>query len=310
MQATIREYLDELSAEFGFLACGVARARRLDEEETRLKTWLERGYHGEMHYMANNMEKRLDPTLLVPGAKTVITFLHNYFPQHEQAAEAPKIARYAYGEDYHRVLKDKLYELTDRLQERAGKISGRIFVDSAPVMERQWAALAGLGWIGKNSLLLRKGTGSWFFIATLISDLDLEPDAPVTDHCGSCTACMEACPTQAIVADGVVDASKCISYLTIELKDPIPQEFHNNLSGWAFGCDICQEVCPWNRFSEPNQEPRFQPLNQWPAWDTGTWKYLTKEQFTATFGQSAITRTGFERLKDNVSLVLKNQRNS
>lgn len=292
------------------MACGVATARRLDEEEDRLKEWLGRGYQGEMAYLERNIDKRLDPRLLVPGAKTVITFLYNYFPQDEQQRGAPSIARYARGEDYHRVIKDKLYNLVTRLEEQAGKISGRIFVDSAPVMERQWAALAGLGWIGKNSLLLRKGTGSWFFIGSLISDLDIAPDTPVTDHCGSCTACMEACPTQAIVADGVVDASKCISYLTIELKDPIPQEFHNNLSGWAFGCDICQEVCPWNRFSEPNQEPRFQPLNQWPAWDTGTWQNLTEEQFTDTFGQSAITRTGFVRLKENVSLALKNQRNS
>jgi epoxyqueuosine reductase len=296
----IKKKLQSLAVEHGFIAVGVARARRLAEHENNLKTWLNKGFAGEMQYMHNHLEKRLDPTILVPGAKTVITFLYNYFPSGKQNSSAPKVARYAWGEDYHRVVKDKLFLLVQELEAHGGKLSGRIFVDSAPVMERQWAALAGLGWIGKNSLLLRKGVGSWFFIATLISDIDLPEDQPTTDHCGTCTACMDACPTQAIVSEGVIDARRCISYTTIELKDKTPAEIKANSEGWIFGCDICQEVCPWNSFSVAHSEPRFTPMDNWIEWDRSTWKSLSSEQFNNTFGSSPLTRAGFEKIKGEI----------
>lgn len=283
------------------MAVGVARARRLNEQEQTLKQWLEKGYAAGMQYMHNHLEKRLDPTLLVPGAKTVITLLYNYFPATQQVSDAPKIARYAWGEDYHVVIKDKLYDLVSELEKSIGKITGRIFVDSAPVMERQWAALGGLGWIGKNSLLLRKGTGSWFFIACIISDLDLPEDQPVTNHCGSCTACIDACPTQAIVADGVIDAGKCISYQTIEMKGPLTEEMQQENPGWAFGCDICQEVCPWNSFAEPHHEPRFEPKENWTQWDYTAWKNLSEANFKEAFGHSPLIRAGFGKIKQTVS---------
>ena len=256
--------------------------------------WLEKGYHGEMGYMENHFEKRLDPTLLVPGAKSVISFLYNYYPEKIQNNAAPKISKYTYGEDYHRVIKDKLYLLMDEFKAEIGGLNYRIFVDSAPVMERQWAALSGLGWIGKNSLLLRQGVGSFFFIANVICDAEFEYDQPVTEHCGTCTACIDACPTQAIVADKVIDANKCISYQTIELKQPVPLA---DTHGWLYGCDVCQDVCPWNRFSTPHSEPRFEPKNNWLEWETGDWHSLTETEFQSTFGQSAMTRAGFDKIK-------------
>ena len=298
----IKTVLQSLAEKHGFLAVGVAKARKLSEEEDSLKQWLANDFHGSMAYMENHLEKRLDPTLLVPGAKSVLCFLYNYYPEKTQHPDAPKVAKYAYGEDYHRVIKDKLHNLMAELQQHVGQTSGRVFVDSAPVMERQWAVLSGLGWIGKNSLLLRKGFGSFFFIATVICDLELPVDSPVTDHCGSCTACIDACPTDAIVQDGVVDASRCISYLTIERKEPIPGHFKDNMEGWIFGCDICQDVCPWNRFSEPAQEPRFQ-AGEWIDWDAEDWKNLTQQDFEAQFAKAAITRAGFEKIKQSIGFI-------
>jgi epoxyqueuosine reductase len=300
----IKAELNRLAQDFGFIAVGVSKARRLSEEQNHFEKWLGLGYHGEMQYMENHFDKRLDPTLLVPGSKSVISFLYNYYPSKQQNPEAPKIAKYAWGVDYHKVIKDRLFELIEELIKTSGKIEGRIFVDSAPVMERQWAALSGLGWLGKNSLLLRKGEGSFFFIATLLSDLDLEPDTATTDHCGTCTACIDACPTQAIVADGVIDASKCISYLTIEKKGSVPASFYNQTENWVFGCDICQDVCPWNRFSEPHTETLFQP-KEWINWSFKDWEALTIENFKENFSASPLTRAGFEKIKQEVDRNVK-----
>jgi epoxyqueuosine reductase len=300
--SALKSHLQSLSEKYGFIAVGVTAARKLTEEEQNLKTWLDKGYQGTMQYMENHFEKRLDPTLLVPGAKSVICFLYNYFPDRQQNPDAPKLAKYAWGEDYHRVIKDKLYDLVAELQKTTGPLEGRIFVDSAPVMERQWAALSGLGWLGKNSLLLRKGVGSYFFIATLISDLEPEPDKPSTSHCGTCTACVDACPTQAIVQDGVIDASKCISYLTIERKNDIPEAFQSNMEGYFFGCDICQDVCPWNHFSTPNTETRFEP-GTWIDWNGDMWSKMDEITFGKLFGHSAVTRAGFEKIRKNLDFI-------
>lgn len=299
----LKTRLQKLSEKYGFLAVGVAAARKLDEEENRLKNWLDKGYHGTMQYMENHFEKRLDPTLLVPGAKSVICFLYNYYPAVRQNPDSPQVAKYAYGEDYHRVIKDKLYDLMAELQTETGPIEGRIFVDSAPVMERQWAALSGLGWTGKNSLLLRKGVGSFFFIATVICNLQAEPDQPSTSHCGTCTACIDACPTQAIVEDGIIDASRCISYLTIERKNDIPKAFQSHMAGYAFGCDICQDVCPWNQFSTPHAEPRFEP-GDWIEWDATQWAKMDETEFEVQFAKSALTRAGFDKIKNNVKHII------
>jgi epoxyqueuosine reductase len=298
-RAEIRALLEKLALEKGFIGVGCAAVRRLNEEEDHLRDWLKRGFQGSMGYMERNFEKRLDPGLLVPGAKTVIVFLYNYYSDKQQQPGTPKIARYARGEDYHRVVKDQIYRIMGELETHTGKINGRVFVDSAPVMERQWAVLAGLGWIGKNSLLLRKGVGSYFFIGTAICDLELEPDDPVLPHCGECTACIDACPTNAIVADGVIDARRCISYITIESKEPMPADIRANSQNWAFGCDICQEVCPWNRFSEPHGEPRFEPRENFENWDTETWKQLNEETFNALFGHTPLSRAGWLKFKDS-----------
>jgi len=300
--AALKSHLQKLSDKYGFIAVGVAAARKLTEEEDRLKSWLEKGYHGTMQYMENHFEKRLDPTLLVPGAKTVISFLYNYYPDGRQNTNAPKVAKYAWGEDYHRVIKDKLYDLVAELQTVLGPFEGRIFVDSAPVMERQWATLAGLGWTGKNSLLLRKGVGSYFFIATIICDLELEPDSPVSSHCGTCTACIDACPTQAIVQDGVIDATKCISYLTIERKSDIPEAFQQKMEGFVFGCDICQDVCPWNQFSTPHTEPRFD-AGDWINRDLKAWQNMDAYAFEEQFGKSAITRAGYTKIRETLDFI-------
>lgn len=296
-----------LSDQYGFIDVGVARARKLAEEETHLSEWLKKGYHGSMSYMQNHFEKRLDPTLLVPGAKSVICFLYNYFPEKIQNPNAPKIAKYAFGEDYHKVIKDKLFALVKELEVVAGKFNGRIFVDSAPVMERQWAVLSGLGWIGKNSLLLRKSHGSFFFICSIICDLELEPDHIETDHCGTCTACIDACPTNAILANKVIDAGKCISHATIELKDTIPADIAQKSQDWIFGCDICQDVCPWNRFSAPHKEERFIASNNWLDWDRDVWLNLTEEKFQQTFQNSAIQRAGYHKLSETIKLVTKHK---
>ncbi len=299
-RAEIKQRLQQLAQDKGFIAVGCAAARRLDEEENKLRSWLEKGYQGSMGYMERNLDKRLDPCLLVPGAKTVIVFLYNYFPAEQQLPDVPKIARYAWGEDYHRVVKDQIYDIVKELETQTGKINGRVFVDSAPVMERQWAALAGLGWLGKNSLLLRKGVGSYFFIGTVVCDLELEPDQATTNHCGECTACIDACPTQAIVADGVVDAGRCISYITIESKAPMPDEIRSKSESWVFGCDICQEVCPWNKFSKPHAEPRFEPQQAFHTWDMNEWEQMDENMFKSVFGKTPLTRAGWQKLKNSM----------
>lgn len=288
----------------GFLSCGISSAGFLEDEASRLEQWLRQGHHGSMTYMERNFDKRLDPTKLVPGAKSVVSLLYNYFPKECQSdASAPKISKYAYGKDYHVVIKDKLYELMQVLQEEIGEIHGRVFVDSAPVLDKAWAAKAGLGWIGKHTNLISKQAGSFYFIAELIIDLPLEQDAPVTDHCGSCTACIDACPTQAIVAPYQVDGSKCISYFTIELKEAIPKEVKGQFDNWAFGCDVCQDVCPWNRFSNPHQEPQFEPSPELLQMSKGDWHEITEVVFDRLFAESAVQRTQFSGLKRNLDFL-------
>ena len=288
----------------GFLSCGISNAGFLEDEAPRLEQWLRQGHHGSMTYMERNFDKRLDPTKLVPGAKSVVSLLYNYFPKESQSdTSAPKISKYAYGKDYHVVIKDKLYELMQVLQEEIGEIHGRVFVDSAPVLDKAWAAKAGLGWIGKHTNLISKQAGSFYFIAELIIDLPLEQDPPVTDHCGSCTACIDACPTQAIVAPYQVDGSKCISYFTIELKEAIPQEVKGQFDNWAFGCDVCQDVCPWNRFSTPHQEPQFEPSPELLQMSKGDWHEITEAVFDRLFSESAVQRTQFSGLKRNLDFL-------
>ena len=294
--------IKELAATCGFDACGISRSERLDSEEDHLANWLGKGYHGTMHYMENHFEKRLDPRKLVPGSRSVVSLLFNYFPHKELQGDV-KISKYAYGEDYHRVLKDRMQLLLERMQEEFGPISGRAFVDSAPVLERAWAARSGLGWIGKHSLLLRKGAGSFYFIAQLIIDLDLDPDSPATQHCGSCTACIDACPTGAIVGDGIVDSNRCISYLTIELKEEIPKTQRDQLNGWVFGCDICQDVCPWNRFAKEHREPRFAPHAQLEEFLSTDWQEISQDIFRDIFKKSAVKRAGFPKLRHSISII-------
>lgn len=294
----------QIAQRLGFMACGISKADFLAEEAPRLEAWLTQNYHGEMGYMARNFDKRLDPRKLVPGAKSVVSLLYNYFPStSQQDKAAPKIARYAYGKDYHRVVKDKLFEFMHEIQHQIGAVEGRVFVDSAPVLEKAWAAKSGLGWVGKNTNLIRKQNGSYFFIAELIVDLDLAPDGAVTDHCGSCTACLDACPTNAFVAPYQLDASKCISYFTIELKDAIPTEVKGQFDNWAFGCDICQEVCPWNRFSIPHNESDFEPHPELMQLSKNDWEEITEEVFDRLFEVSAVQRTGFYGLKRNLEFL-------
>lgn len=289
----------------GFSFTGIARAQPLDEEARRLEAWLNQGLHGKMQYMANHFDLRTDPTKLVPGAKSVVVLMHNYFPKEKQTSpDAPRLARYAYGEDYHFVLKRKLKDLLRFIREQIGEVDGRCFVDSAPVMERDWARRAGLGWAGKNTLLIRPGAGSYFFLAELILDLELETDQPMTDHCGTCRRCIDACPTEAISPQGyLLDASKCISYLTIELRDEIPQEFQGKMEGWAFGCDICQEVCPWSRFATPHQEVAFEPEPGLMEMDQRQWHEITEDVFRQFFSKSAVKRTKYEGLKRNLKFL-------
>lgn len=280
----------------------------MDEEARRLEAWLRQGFHGKMSYMENHFDLRTDPTKLVPGAKSVIVLMHNYFPKEKQTdPAAPKLARYAYGEDYHFVLKRKLKDLLHFIRENIGEVNGRCFVDSAPVLERDWAKRTGIGWTGKNTLLIHPKAGSYFFLAELILDLELAPDSPLRDHCGTCRRCIDACPTDAISPEGyLLDASKCISYLTIELRDAIPGEFQGKMENWAFGCDICQEVCPWNRFSKPHDEPAFEPHPELMAMSKRQWEEVTEEVFKQIFKKSAVKRTKFEGLKRNLQF-LKNQ---
>lgn len=289
----------------GFAFCGIAKAGFLEEEAPRLETWLEKGMHGEMRYMENHFDKRLDPRLLVDGAKSVISLGLNYYTDNKQADPlAPKISKYAYGEDYHLIIKDKLKQLLQIINEKIGEVGGRAFVDSAPVLDRAWAQKAGLGWIGKNTNLISKKAGSFFFLAELIIDLELEYDIePAADHCGTCTRCVDACPTDAIVGPYVVDGSRCISYLTIELKNEIPQEFKGKMDDWMFGCDICQDVCPWNRFSVLHNEPSFTPHPKLLTLSKDDLQDITEDVFRKVFKNSAVKRTKFSGLARNISFL-------
>jgi len=287
----------------GFLSCGISKAGFLEEEAPRLEKWLNNNMHGQMHYMENHFDKRLNPTLLVDGAKSVISLLLNYYPAEFQNEESYKISKYAYGQDYHFVIKEKLKELLHFIQTEIGEVSGRAFVDSAPVLDKAWAAKSGLGWMGKNTNLITQKVGSFYFIAELIVDLELDYDAPTTDHCGSCTACIDACPTEAIVAPYVVDGSKCISYFTIELKENIPMEMKGKLDDWVFGCDVCQDVCPWNRFSKPHSEPLLKVNPELLSFTKKDWEEITEDVFKKVFNNSAVTRTKLEGLKRNVSFL-------
>ncbi|MCB0456308.1 MAG: tRNA epoxyqueuosine(34) reductase QueG [Flavobacteriaceae bacterium] len=287
----------------GFLSCGISKAEFLEEEAPRLERWLKANMHGEMSYMENHFDKRLDPTKLVEGSKSVISVLLNYFPKEFQRKDSYKISKYAYGTDYHSVIKEKLKALLFFIQNEIGAVNGRAFVDSAPVLDKAWAAKSGQGWVGKHSNLLSKQVGSFFFIAELIVDVALEYDAPVTDHCGTCTACIDACPTQAIVQPYVVDGSKCISYLTIELKNEIPAHFSSQMDHWMFGCDVCQDVCPWNRFSKAHSEPLFNPHPELLSKSKKEWKEITEEVFAEIFKKSAVKRTKFSGLQRNISFL-------
>lgn len=289
----------------GFDFCGIARAQRLDADARRLEQWLSNGMHGSMRYMENYFELRIDPQKLVPGAKSVITLLLNYFPSQKQNAESPKISKYAYGKDYHQVIKNKLAALLQTLHDKIGEIRGRGFVDSAPVLERTWAQKSGLGWIGKNGNLITRRSGSFFFIATLITDLELEYDDPfANDYCGSCTKCIDACPTNAILSDKIVDGSKCISYFTIELKEMmIPAHMKDKFDNWMFGCDVCQDVCPWNRFSKPTTEIEFSPIYQLLHFSLEQWKDLTEDSFKKIFKDSPIRRAKYEGIKRNLKFL-------
>ena len=298
------ELIKSEAERLGFLGCGISKAGFLEDEAPRLEQWLSGGYQGSMHWLENHFDKRLDPTKLVPGAKSVVSVILNYYPDEQQSdPAAPKIAKYAYGEDYHFVLKRKLKSLLNFIREHIGEVDGRAFVDSAPVMERAWAERSGLGWIGKHGLLLNKGTGSFFFLGELIIDLELEPDQPVSDHCGTCTKCIDACPTDAIIAPEILDSNKCISYLTIELKDAIPSAFRDQMENWAFGCDICQDVCPWNRFSKPTNVNEFKPHPDMLGLDETAWHEITEEVFQKIFTKSAVKRAKFSGLKRNLKFL-------
>lgn len=304
-KSTYSQFIKAEAQKLGFLFCGIAEAGFLEQEAPRLESWLQQGFHGEMNYMENHFDKRLDPRLLVDDAKSVISLGLNYYSEQQQLDPlAPKISRYAFGADYHDVIKQKLFTLLDLIREEIGEVNGRAFVDSAPVLDRAWAKKAGLGWVGKSGNLISKQKGSFFFLAELIVNLELEYDIePTKDHCGTCTRCIDACPTEAIVAPAVVDGSRCISYLTIELKNEIPQEFKGKMDNWAFGCDICQDVCPWNRFSVLHQEPAFQPPPELLAMTKADWEEITEDTFRKVFKNSAVKRTKFAGLTRNISFL-------
>lgn len=292
--------------DFGFQNCGISRAEFLEEDALPLENWLRNNYHGEMHYMENYFDKRLDPRLLVDGAKSVISLSYNYYPTAKiSTLDNFKISKYAYAQDYHEVIKEILRDLVAELQQEIGEFSFRIFVDSAPVLERSWARKSGIGWVGKNANLITKQTGSFYFLAEIICDLDVMPDSPETDHCGSCRKCIDACPTDAIVSDKIIDGSKCISYATIELKNEIPDYFAGKMEDWMFGCDICQDVCPWNRFSKPNHQQKFQPNESLLTFKKNDWQELTQELFSEIFKKSPVKRTKFSGLQRNISFLDK-----
>jgi epoxyqueuosine reductase len=287
----------------GFDFCGISKADFLEEEAPRLEKWLLQNQHGKMAYMQNYFDKRLDPRQLVPGAKSVISLLYNYYTEEKQDPSAPKISKYAYGRDYHFVVKEKLKELVHFINEKIGQVNGRVFVDSAPVLERAWAKKSGLGWVGKNTNLINKNSGSFFFIAEIISDLELMADGPVEDFCGTCTRCIDACPTDAIIQPYVVDGSKCISYFTIELKEEIPVAVKGKMDDWIFGCDVCQDVCPWNRFSKVHREKQFLPSPELIAMNESEWHEITREVFDHLFHDSPVMRTGYDGLKRNLDFI-------
>ena len=297
--------IKQLAAELGFSFCGIAQATKLEDDARRLESWLDKGMHGNMKYMERYFDLRVDPRKLVPGAKSVITLLLNYFPKEKQDANSPKVSKYAYGKDYHEVIREKLNSLIELIKQQIGEIHGRGFVDSAPVLERTWAQRSGLGWVGKNGNLINKQMGSFFFIATLITDLDLEHDDPfVKDYCGTCTRCIDACPTDAILPGKIVDGSKCISYFTIELKEMlIPGEMKGKFDNWMFGCDICQDVCPWNRFSKPTEEIEFTPLPGILDLSTKEWESMTEEKFKKIFKDSPLSRSKLKGIQRNLKFL-------
>ncbi len=306
MQSVTEKYsllVKTTAKKLGFDFCGISKAEFLEEEAPRLENWLKKNQNGEMAYMENYFDKRLDPTLLVPGAKSVISLLYNYYPEQQNQNPNYKISKYAFGNDYHEVIKEKLNTFLSELKTQIGDISGRAFVDSAPVLEKVWAKKAGLGWIGKNSNLITKSKGSFFFLAELIVDVKLKTDEGIPDYCGTCTKCIDACPTEAIVEPYVVDGSKCISYLTIELKNEIPQTFSSKMDNWVFGCDVCQDVCPWNRFSEPHKEPLFKDNSSKLELTNAEWEELSEEGFKILFKHSSIKRTKYKGLKRNVQFI-------
>jgi len=300
------EQIKQWAYELGFLYCGISKAAFLESEARDLEKWLNKGHHGEMAWMENHFDLRVDPTRLVPGARSVISFALNYYPAStQQDPTAPKLAKYAYGRDYHKVIRKKLKTLMRKIEAAYGEVAGRGFVDSAPVMDKAWAKRAGIGWVGKHTNLIAKKAGSFFFLAELILDLDLEPDGPVKDYCGTCTRCLDACPTGALSPDRpyTIDGSKCISYFTIELKGELPNEMNGKFGNWAFGCDICQDVCPWNRLSKPHHEPAFDPHERLLGLSSGEWHELTEELFQDVFAGSAVKRTGYDGLKRNLRFL-------
>ena len=302
-QEKYSQLIKSKASAFGFQSCGISKADFLEEEAPRLENWLKNNFNGEMRYMENHFDKRLDPRLLVEGSKSVISLSYNYFPEELQTNSNFKLSKYAYGEDYHEVIKEKLRSLVAELQEEIGEFAFRVFVDSAPVLEKAWAKKSGIGWVGKNSNLITKKNGSFYFLAEIICDLDLVQDSPVADHCGSCTKCIDACPTKAIISNKIIDGSKCISYATIELKDQIPDFFKDKMEDWMFGCDICQDVCPWNRFSAPTLEEKFRPNSEIKNFTKQEWKDITQEIFSSVFRKSAVKRTKFTGLKRNLNFL-------
>jgi epoxyqueuosine reductase len=315
MQQNHSQFIKQTANQLGFDYCGIAKAEFLNEDAKRLEAWLQKGFNGSMNYMNNYFDLRTNPQKLVPNAKSVITVLKNYYPEQTQNSkfkiqnnEFPKISKYAYGKDYHEVIKQNLNEFYSILKKQIGDFNGRGFVDSAPVLERAWAVKSGLGWVGKNGNLINKNSGSFFFIATLIIDVELDYDNPfIKDYCGTCTKCIDSCPTEAILPNKVVDGSKCISYFTIELKDAlIPSEMQGRFDNWMFGCDVCQDVCPWNRFAKPHNELQFTPIPEILNFTTSQWEELTEEQFKIIFKNSPLKRTKFNGIKRNLKFISSN----
>lgn len=303
-QEKLSQLIKSKAKAFGFQDCGISHTGFLEEDARPLEDWLKKDYHGEMRYMENHFNKRLDPRLLVPGAKSVISLSYNYFPAETlPSLDNFKISKYAYGQDYHEIIKGILVEMVAELRDEIGGFDCRVFTDSAPVLERSWARKSGIGWIGKNANLITKQSGSFYFLAEIISDLDVAEDHPTTDHCGTCRKCIDACPTDAIVSDKIIDGSKCISYATIELKDAIPDHFRDRMQDWMFGCDICQDVCPWNRFSAPHSQEKFEPNEKLKNFTKKDWQELDQELFSEVFRKSPVKRTKFAGLKRNISFL-------